>query len=65
MRWNQEGTHLASVAGDSTAKVVDFSTGKIVYANEFPSGSKRFTKIEIVNILTKSLAHYAKSVCFI
>lgn len=39
VRWSPSGDNLASAAHDSTTKLVDFKTGKVLYSGGIPDGS--------------------------
>jgi len=40
VRWNPTGDQLATASDDHSAKIIDFATGKILYAGRTPDQSK-------------------------
>ena len=40
MRWSPSGDKLASASDDKTVKLLDFKTGKVLYAGNTSDGSK-------------------------
>ena len=47
MRWDFSGDTLATASNDNTAKVVDFTTGKILYKG---TSSERFKYLRISGV---------------
>ena len=52
MRWSPSGDKLASVSFDKTSKLLDFKTGKVLYADKTSDNSKLSTS-EYMIVFTK------------
>ena len=62
VRWSPTGDMIASSSLDTTAKLTDLRTEKVLYSGATPDGSNLL--FEIRNTLMR-LLDYANSVCFI
>ena len=51
MRWNSDGSLLATASADGTVKVAEFASDKILFEGKTPDGSKYSHIIPLIQLL--------------
>ena len=54
VRWDSKGERIVSASGDYTVKIIDFSSGKVIYTGATSDGRKKFNFLVIILLFAKN-----------